>query len=45
MSEHRTVNVYMVAAGKYHDIDYARPEWSKRRVQNLNRPDFNALPL
>ena len=29
MSEHRTVNVYMVAAGKYHDIDYARLELLK----------------
>ena len=29
MSEHRTVNVYMVAAGKYHDIDHARLELLK----------------
>ena len=29
MSEHRTVNVYMVAAGQYHDIDFARLELLK----------------
>ena len=29
MSEYRTVNAYMVAAGKYHDIDFARLELLK----------------
>ena len=29
MSEHRTINFYMVAAGQYHDIDYARLELLK----------------
>lgn len=29
MSEHRTVKVYLVAAGQYHDIDYARLELLK----------------
>ena len=29
MSEHRTVNFYMVAAGQYHDIDFARLELLK----------------
>ncbi len=29
MSEHRTVNVYLIAAGDYHDIDYARLELLK----------------
>ncbi|MEZ5558997.1 MAG: ThuA domain-containing protein [Pseudomonadales bacterium] len=29
MSEHKTVRVYMVAAGQYHDIDYARLELLK----------------
>ncbi len=29
MSEHRTVNFYMVAAGDYHDIDFARLELLK----------------
>ena len=29
MSEHRTSNFYMVAAGDYHDIDYARLELLK----------------
>ena len=29
MSENRTINVYLVAAGDYHDIDYARLELLK----------------
>ena len=29
MSEHRTTNVYLVAAGQYHDIDFARLELLK----------------
>lgn len=29
MSDHRTVQVYMVAAGQYHDIDFARLELLK----------------
>ena len=29
MSEHQPVNVYMVAAGQYHDIDFARLELLK----------------
>ncbi len=29
MSEHRTINFYMVAAGQYHDIDFARLELLK----------------
>ena len=34
MSEHSTVNVYMVAAGQYHDIDYARLELLKLLAEN-----------
>ncbi|MYF49238.1 MAG: ThuA domain-containing protein, partial [Gammaproteobacteria bacterium] len=46
MSEHRTVNVYMVAAGKYHDIDYARLELLKllaedERVRVRVAPDYH----
>ena len=29
MSEHRTTNFYLVAAGDYHDIDFARLELLK----------------
>ena len=29
MSEHRTVKVYLVAAGEFHDIDFARLELLK----------------
>ena len=29
MSEHRTANFYLVAAGDYHDIDFARLELLK----------------
>ena len=29
MSEHNTINVYLVAAGQYHDIDFARLELLK----------------
>jgi hypothetical protein len=34
MAEHRTVNVYLVAAGKYHDIDFARLELLKLFGEN-----------
>ncbi len=34
MSEHRTINVYMVAAGQYHDIDHARLELLKLLAEN-----------
>lgn len=34
MAEHRTVNVYLVAAGKYHDIDFARLELLKLFAEN-----------
>lgn len=34
MSEHRTINVYLVAAGQYHDIDYARLELLKLLAEN-----------
>ena len=34
MSEHQTVNVYLVAAGMYHDIDYARLELLKLLAEN-----------
>lgn len=34
MSEHSTVNVYLVAAGQYHDIDYARLELLKLLAEN-----------
>ena len=34
MSEHRIVNVYLVAAGMYHDIDFARLELLKLLAEN-----------
>ena len=34
MSKHTTVNVYMVAAGQYHDIDHARLELLKLLAEN-----------
>lgn len=34
MFEHQTVNVYLVAAGMYHDIDYARLELLKLLAEN-----------
>ena len=34
MAENRTINVYLVAAGDYHDIDYARLELLKLLAEN-----------
>ena len=34
MSEHKTVKVYLVAAGQYHDIDFARLELLKLLAEN-----------
>ncbi len=34
MSEHRTVNVYLVAAGDFHDIDHARLELLKLMAED-----------
>jgi len=34
MSKHRTVNVYLVAAGEWHDIDFARLELLKLLAEN-----------
>ena len=34
MSEHQTVKVYLVAAGDYHDIDFARLELLKLLAEN-----------
>ncbi|MFK7913539.1 MAG: ThuA domain-containing protein [Pseudomonadales bacterium] len=48
MSEHRTVNVYLVAAGDFHDIDHARLELLKllaedERVRVTVAPDYHDL--
>ena len=34
MPEHRTINVYLVAAGQWHDIDFARLELLKLLAEN-----------
>lgn len=47
-AENRTVNVHMVAAGKYHDIDFARLELLKllaedERIRVRVAPDYHDL--
>lgn len=48
MSEHPTINVYLVAAGQYHDIDYARLELLKllaedERIRTRVATDYHDL--